>query len=287
MKNKFISGLCGHKKIFFSAAIISLFVISSCKKDTPASPSLSTTSSSSDTYSSMKDFFAKNGVQTQTYTIDASTGGSFTTPKGTVVNIPANVFYTQTGTLVTGNVTIEFKDIYTKSDMLLSDMPTMWNGYPLKSGGEFFIRAKSAGVAVKLSGSNPITVTQPLNGWAIDSSMRSFALTTSDTLGWVANDSIGSVSTTTLPGYIFSLYSFVNPVDSGGWCNSDNPNYFSAYTQTSLMLVNNSSNVSGAFVFLLFTNLNSMVHVYGGGISQSYTYLYAPLGLKCTAVAIG
>ncbi|MEO6883983.1 MAG: hypothetical protein ABI199_08165 [Bacteroidia bacterium] len=284
MKNKFISELCGYQKIFFCTAIISLFVISSCKKDTPSSPTASTSSSTSDTYSSMKDFFAKNGVQTQTYTINATAGGSFTTPKGTIVNVPANVFYTQTGTLVTGNVTIEFKDIYTKSDMLLSDMPTMSNSHPLKSGGEFFIRAKSAGVAVKLSGSNPINVVQPLNGWPIDTAMRSFASTTGDTTGWFVDTTINTVYNN-LTNYVFSLYNFKSPIDSGSWCNSDNSQYFSAYTQTSLTLVNNSSNVQGAYVFLLFTNLNSMVHVYERS-SQNYPYLYAPLGLQCTAVAV-
>ena len=86
------------------------------------------------------DFFEKNGVQMQTHTIDATAGGTFTSPQGTVVTIPANAFVTGGGAPITGNVNIEFKDIYKKSDMLLSNMSTQTATGPLKSAGEFFIK---------------------------------------------------------------------------------------------------------------------------------------------------
>src|ERR1017187_3980285 len=116
--------------------LIAITAIVSCKKDTKSSTTTPTPTPAADNYSSVNAFFSKNGVAMQTYTINGTTGGSFTSPQGTTVTIPANAFLTQASVPVTGNVTIQFKDIYKKSDMLLSNMPTMMqSGAPLKSGG--------------------------------------------------------------------------------------------------------------------------------------------------------
>jgi hypothetical protein len=39
-------------------------------------------------------------------------------------------------------------------------------------------------------------------------------------------------------------------------------------------------------VFLIFSNINTMVHVYSG-TGGDFPYMYAPEGLSCTAVAVG
>jgi hypothetical protein len=117
-----------------------------------------------DNYTSVNDFFEKNSVPLSTYTIDAGSGGSFATAQGSTVTIPPDAFVFASNTTITGKVTIQFKDIYKKSDMLFSNMPAeTFYGYPLKSGGEFFIRAFSNNSAVDLVPGKKITVTQPAN----------------------------------------------------------------------------------------------------------------------------
>src|ERR1700679_670982 len=126
------------RKIVCAAIIAMVTIIFGCdKKVTPQpAPNPATTPTTVDNYSSMNDFFAKNGVAMQTYTINAATGGSYTTAQGAVVTIPYIAFMNSTYQLITGNVTINFKDIYRKSDMLLSDKPTnLDTGAPLKSAG--------------------------------------------------------------------------------------------------------------------------------------------------------
>ncbi|HSY75406.1 MAG TPA: hypothetical protein VK890_01040, partial [Bacteroidia bacterium] len=251
------------------------------------------TKTNADHYSSLQDFYARNGVQLQTYTINGTTGGSFTTAKGANVNISANCFIDIYGKPVTGNVTIQIKEIYTKSDMLLSDKPPMYYQVPLKSGGEFYIKAMSNGSVVYLNGKSPINVSQPLNGWPLDNMMQAFKLSP-DTGGsffggWQPAPRPDTV-TTSLSGYVFSLYNFCYPADSGAWCNSDNSSYFSAYTQTVFTIQTtddslNNNYVGNVDVFLLFNGINSMVHVYGGA-TNTFPYNYAPLGLQCTVVAI-
>ncbi len=282
------------KTLFFIATII---IVVSCKKDTKATTS-TPPSSTSDNYSSVQVFFANNNVAMQTYTVNANTGGSFSSPQGTTVTVPANAFTTQSGTPVTGNVTIQFKDIYKKSDMFLANMPTNigFGGAPLKSGGEFFIKTVQNNSALILASGKKITVSQPasLTG-GIDNAMKAFILKDSmmnncpalcpSAMAWTppVADTVSIFS----QNYIFSLYEYNNPVDSGSWCNSDNATYFAAYPQTTLILLAKDSVATyGTEVFLFFKNQSSMVHVYGS-YYEYFPYQYAPQGLQCTVVAIG
>jgi hypothetical protein len=268
-------------KITAMVAMAIILMTAGCKKD----------NSSPDNYANTNAFFATNGVAMQHYTVDAVSGGTFTTPQGTVVTVAPNSFLTQTGGPVTGSVDISFKDIYKKSDMLMSFVPTItFYGAPIKSGGEFYIKASQSGSALILTGMKPILVAQPLNGKPVDSAMAPM-VRVQDTIGqgqtgliWAING-IDTVRNSP-SGYVFSLYTFQNPPDSGSWCNSDNSSYFSAYTQGTLTLTETDTAQYGTYVFLVFSGLNSMVHVYNGA-GSAFPYYYAPIGLQCTVVAVG
>ncbi|HXC05683.1 MAG TPA: hypothetical protein VNZ86_13065, partial [Bacteroidia bacterium] len=230
----------------------------------------------------------------QSYSVDAVNGGFFTTSQGTKVIIPPNAFQTQSGQSLNGSLRIQFKDLYKKSDMLFSDMPTTMNtGAPLKSAGEFFIRVFSGAQVVIPAPGKKITITQPANG-PVDHNMTAFA-NQLDTTGlqpvWVSAP-LDSV-TFTPTDYVFNMYgSYSSTPDSGSWCNSDNSGYFGAYPQTSLILTSTDNYPTyQTTVFLIFKNLNSMVHVYCDNYTNmglsSFTYMYAPSGLQCTVVAVG
>ena len=269
-------------------ALLMITIYAGCKKNDAATSTPAATTAS-DNYTSMAAFHAQNGVPMQTFTINAATGGSYTTPQGTVVTIPANAFQTQAGGVVTGNVTIQFKDIYKKSDMLLSDKGTKYyDGTPLRSGGEFFIKAMQSNAALELVIGKKISVSQPRSQMGVlDTAM--VPMIAVDTTGlnqplWFPNptDSL-SLSTN---NYIFSLYQMNNPLDSGSWCNSDQA-YFTGFTQTSLTLHPvDLVTIYSTQVYLLFSNMNSMVHVYYDG-TTNFPYTFAPLNAQCTIVAVG
>ncbi|MEI6852843.1 MAG: hypothetical protein WCL06_08375 [Bacteroidota bacterium] len=283
------------KKTFnYSLMVLLIITVISCKKKTDNPDD----QRPADNYTSMANFHAVNASRLLTYDIDGANGGTFTTPNGTIVIIPANAFVTQGGTPVVGNISIQFKDIYKQSEMLLNDISTNFlYGGPIKSAGMFFIKATKGSQTLDLATGSKITVKQPLNGLPIDTAMVPLILQLNvptggplangwapqiiDSLNW-AQDSLYWY-----PGnYIFSLYQFSSPIDSGTWCNSDNPNFFSAYPQTHLILIPNDS-ISDYYteMYLLFSNVNSMVHVYH--YNNKFNYFYAPVGLQCTAVAVG
>lgn len=259
--------------------------------------------SASDNYTGFYDFISKNEVKIQTYIINATAGGTFATPQGTTVIIPPNAFVMQSGTPVSGNVTIEFKDIYKKSDMLLSNiLPVTTSGQLLKSGGEFFIKALSNGTPVYIEPGKMIDIKQPINltggpDTAMEAFMGQFENFSIPT-GWflAPMDSMvgpGPMAYTSMDTvaqqanyYVFSLYQFSAPATSGSWCNSDNPVFFQNYSTDSINIIaNDDPVVYGTEVYLIFTGINAMVHLYKTGLT--YPYYTAPLGLQCTVVAVG
>jgi len=273
-------------------AVVILF-LASCAKDKIYEAG----NGNSDHYTSLQDFYNQNEVKSQFYSINGVTGGSFSTPQGTLVTIPPYGFINMMGDTVTGIVIIEFKDLYKKSDMLLSDKHTVENFYgsPIKSGGEFYIRASvnNQSVFINFFGNKVIKVAQPAAVADIDPAMIAFMGAGpmggpfNGPFAWRADSVPGSVDTT-LSGYVFSLYQF-SPLqtDSGTWCNSDNQTYFSSFTQAIVTMHQTNTDNYNTDVFLVFKTIKCMVHVYKNFSSGNYPYDYAPEGLECTVVTIG
>lgn len=269
---------------FYTVLTIALLSFSGCKKDKQLAPTPTQTVGAT----SLKNFHLQNGVQLEQFTFNAATGGTFTSAKGSKITIPTNCFVKGNNQAVTGNLTIGFKDIFKKSDMLFSDVPTnFFNGAPLKSGGEFFINVVGQD-SILLGAGKKVEVEQPLLGQAVDNAMQPMVLLPVDTIkagmvnAWVVNQSDSVRATPS--SYVFSLYHFNAPYSSGTWCNSDNSTYFSSLTQTTLSIIN--SEVYEIEVFLIFKDINSMVHVYNSGTYHN-DYNYAPEGKECTVVAMG
>jgi hypothetical protein len=284
------------KSITIILTLLLIVAVFSCKKEkTDDNDNQDNNPPTTDNYSSIDNFFAVNASPIQTYSIDCSAGGSFTTTNGTIVSIPTNAFVMQNGAPTVGTVTISFKDIYKKSDMVLNNMPTnqIWNERPLKSAGMFYIEARQGTQLLEIAPGKKLTITQPLNGLPIDTDMQPFIFQIlGDTVnGWVAppNDSLGNPIDSvfwTANNYVFSMFQFSHNGDTGTWGNTDNPNYFSAYPNTTLILhaLDNPDDYA-TYMFLIFHDINSMVHVYR--YMSDFPDPYAPVGLECTAVAIG
>ena len=266
--------------------VIFSFILSGCKKESKTDPvdepivSNPATPANTDNYSSLDDFYNQNGVKVQTFTFNPAEDAKFVTAQATTINIPHSTF--QFGS---GVVTLEFKEIYKKSDMLLSDMGTdMLNDTLLKSSGEFFIKALNNNLAVQPIPSMSVQIMLPFNE-PVDNEMAAFVGQNdgSGGIGWQEdpnNDLFVNVS-----NYVFSLYTFSSPLDSGTWCNSDDPTYFLSFNQT-VLTIQPEQTAFLCDVFLVFKNVNSMVHIDKHWLEDKYPYHYAPLGQECTVVAI-
>ena len=96
-------------------------------------------------------------TQTQRFALNAATGGSIKGSKGSILQFPANGFLTTAGVAVSGNVDVEFIEIYSRSSMLLAQKPSVGkrsngNKEMLVSGGEFYVNATKDGNPLKPNG---------------------------------------------------------------------------------------------------------------------------------------
>jgi len=113
------------------------------------------------TQTSLTDFYKSTLSSVQTFSVSGISGGNMTTTHGSIIHIPANGFVMQNGTPVTGNVDIAIKEIVTPAEMILNNMPTVSNGRPLESGGEFRITASKNNQPVKLAPGNILRIEIP------------------------------------------------------------------------------------------------------------------------------
>ena len=103
----------------------------------------------------------------QIATFDAGNNFTFTSQKGVILNFSAGAFRLN-GATVSGQVKLEFIEIFSKADMLLTNKPTMGitNGESrlLYSGGEFFIRVSKDDQNITYQGVYNLRVPTSLTG---------------------------------------------------------------------------------------------------------------------------
>ncbi|MCA6361662.1 MAG: hypothetical protein IM638_01365 [Bacteroidetes bacterium] len=252
------------------------------------------------TYSSRSEaflnaFYDRHKPRTESFSFSASAGYTHTTQKGTVVVIPPNAFVDQNGQPYNSTVTVSITDLYKKSEMLFADMHTVTTGgLLLESAGEFNIKAvNSIQVPLELAPGAFIRIEQPLQPQQqIEPGMMAF-IAEQDSAGgngWALADTASAAPLVSAQAnYIFTLYSFSTPLGNGTWCNSDQPAFGTMPTTTLTLNGTDDYTEFSTDVFLIFSGVNSMIHVYyGGGTGGAvFPYPYAPQGQSCTLVAIG
>jgi len=256
----------------------------SCKKDDPTTgPNPDPTVSPS--AQALGSFFANNtNNEKQQFTIDATSPGSITGSKGTVINFSSNSFETQSGVVATGSVDIELIEIFSKSEMILLNKPTMANHpsgglAPLISGGQFKITASQNGEELNLRNGFNYLVTVPApNG--VDPAMDIFyGNNDTDTVIWDQADSALIWG----QGNEYNAY-----FDSLDWINLD---YFmnQGGQQTTIQVeVPQGFNNQNCALFISFDGLNSLAMLYNAtnNVFTSAPFYTLPVGMDVHFVAL-
>ncbi|HYV95790.1 MAG TPA: hypothetical protein VE978_28725 [Chitinophagales bacterium] len=204
-------------RLLLSLIIFVVALMFSCaKKD-------DTTPVTNEHYGSMSDFFAKNGVPTQLFTLNASSGGMIIGSQGTKITFPNYAFKHVNGSTVTGNVSVLLREVYKKSDMLLSNLSTMNDSAPLKSGGMLSITAFQGNEELSMANGKSYSAQLPT---AIpDYTMNAFVNSTNG-LNWSKIDSVPPDSSGYGPDNFYSQIfieatSYLYNSNWLGWINCD------------------------------------------------------------------
>jgi outer membrane protein assembly factor BamB len=245
-------------------------------------------------YTDIQGFFEAHGVQEQTFTIDATTGGSVTGDDGTVVTFPGNAFVDGSNNPITGMVDVAVKEIFTPSQMILSNKPTNATGFSgdntfLLSEGETEVNISQNGNSVHLASGVNYQVSVPSAG-GFDADMLPFAGVATDTEGivWGPTTDVGPAGNS---GIQFNAMpaSYIYDVFGTGWSNCDKFYSYPGVKTTNYIDLSNSPNAVETVIFMVFeeNNLPAVVKFftsYANGI-QSYVDML-PEGLDVTYIAI-
>lgn len=224
----------------------------------------------------------------QSFTIDASSGGSLTSSSGSQITFYGNSFINGMGQDVTGNISIEFIEIFDKSDMLRLNKPTMGvlpNGAqrPLVSGGEFQIKAFQNGSELSLkAGSTYSLVSNAPSGVANPDMQLFYGEEDGDTLTWFTQDTLNNA------GVFAEGNQYYSYLDALNWINCDYfMNYNGPLTTVSAQLPSGFTN-NNAMLFMSFDGLNSITQIYGfeNGVFTTGPYYEVPVGTEVHFIAV-
>jgi hypothetical protein len=264
------------KTIIALALLSSGSIFVACHKDSTTNPATIGGSTNSQP-TTMLGFFQKYGVQAQNFTINAGTGGSITGTLGTKFIFVPNSFRNSSNQTVTGNINIELKEVYSPTDMILSNMPTLSKTRPLMSGGEYYLNVTQGANTLKLAPGIKYTAVMKSSDSAFNMSVFNMGKDSAGRNVWVAcNDSSYVYPDTTIYPYC------VVQCDSLGWENCDA--YYPGPYYTDSVSLSSCPNINNVYVFVYINGHHSMDPCYAYG-SKFYCG-WIPAGIPFTMVGV-
>ena len=211
----------------------------------------------------------------QTATFDAATTFTFTSAQGTQITIDGSCLR-KNGNPVTGNVQLEFAEIFDRGMMAMTNKPTIGINASneeevLESGGEFYVNVTQGGVALTTTCYVPIEVPTSLTG-GTKADMLPFN-------GVV--DANGKLTWEVAVGSDFYLKTnpdkYASVLSSFGWFNCDKF-YNDPRPKTHITVLIPSGYGNASTVFL---STNSKPNSLGGIGGSKY-----PIGLECNIIFV-
>lgn len=285
--------------VFFSAL--------SCKKDkleVKENPISNKTSSGNGSFYSLSEFYKANSIPLKSFIVEYTSGDTvFTTEQGTTVIVPDSAFITSSNKSVNGNIIIQFKDIYKKSDMIFENITSQTSTSPLKTVGMFYVVGflESDSTPVSIAPGKSILVQQPTFGKQTDLGAKPFELNPDSLIKnkivWrpipVPTFTAVPMDTVKLPQpllpeiYVYGMYQFKTFGSEGAWHNSGNTKFMNGYNKVQLTVHPNfDASEYEMRVYLVLKDFNSTISIYKTLKAKDYVYKNAPEGMDATIVAI-
>ena len=252
-----------------------------------------------DRYASFFDLIEQNKVKPYEVKIDPRENNEFEGPAGTVVRIPGDALVDQSGSPVTGPVSVFLREFYSRMDIVLSGINTNTNNQMLVTGGAIELKASRNGQPLQLADGAGIVAAFPTantanqtNGY--EDKMQLFASEDDPEVPgtpftWqLANDIPARIDSNagSTPGFILNNLQL-------GWSNCDALYTIPASERTQFE-VNLSKAADGPLtggpessVYLLVKDLSTVINLYTRNGPAYTTYVGSvPMGLEATLVAI-
>ena len=285
-------------RLFFLLGLAGLLLAAGCRKDDVVD--------CAPTPIDILDGLAqRNGAPVQTFTVPLGIIGTIpqvvVTSGGAGITIPTTSFLLPTGTMATGAAQVRVREIYSVSDMVLSNMPTTQGGSRrlLISGGEFSIQVWQNGVRLRLAPGARVVVRSPVPAGAAGGLQKLWQQPATrllgDSAGWVpptpiAPSGFPSPSDTIRITGTTPVYQTPIPLDSVSWWNIDR--LWSLYqtapvgTVTVQVPAIPAGSTGSTRVFLRATGLNGLARLYPTTTAQTSWSAAMPTGASMVAVVL-
>ncbi len=233
-------------------------------------------------YLQIEGLFDSLRVDIQLLEFDPSSAASLTGDGGTSLIIPEGAFQNSSGDMVlSGTVDIELREVLTKSQMVLSNIPTTAGGLLLESGGALYLSATQNG--------SPLSLAKPLEArWNVSSAIAApaemqifYASNFLDGNDWqeASDGSEVIFDNQTDPPQYHLLFEELDWINCDRFYNSSGPT-----TNVSLTPFGYSTTLSDGAGFLVFKNLNAVMRMQYS--DEKLTAANVPVGEEVTMVML-
>jgi hypothetical protein len=216
----------------------------------------------SNTYSSLKEFFSTNAKPSEYFVVNSSKNISLKTKGGSIITFEKNSFVDSLNQPVPGDVNIEVKEILTPAEMIYNQVYPVSDGKLLESGGQFYIHPKKNSKSLKLAPGKQVQIMLPNLGISMGG-MRVFNgrptnSGTGSSVNWKINNNPGNV--VAFDSLNFSGLGALSPKklfsDSIEWVNCDKFVYDQKISY--LFIYPNPSEFDEIAVFVVFNGRNAL-----------------------------
>jgi len=275
--------------------LLILTAIAGCKKDNPSDP-VTPLPAPVPGQTVFQQLVATNMANaTQSFTVNAATGGQVTGNKGTQLIFEPNAFVHLDGTPVTGQVNVELVEVLSIGDMIWLNKQTVGNDNGtlrmLRSGGELGLTVSQNGSGLRITPGGLVAKIPTNTG---DPNMELFTGRENPNGGmiWTVVDS--SIVDVEDDYYVDTTYVVVWPVppitfdpasDSLQWINCD---YFWNYPSTTNITASlpTGQSTDSTLVWIGFPSENAVMNMYHT-TGQSFTaWQVVPVGMQAVVVGL-
>ncbi|MCB2407899.1 hypothetical protein [Hymenobacter lucidus] len=241
------------------------------------------------TPASLQQLYAQLGAPVQKITYVPGQANKFTGSKGTVISIPANAFV-KNGQPLQAPLQLEFREIFSRADMVLSSMPTVSGGRLLESAGEVFLSTgqdstinMAPGASIMLQTRNPANLSSTAGMTLFVGSGGSG----NSCFDWSLNNDPGSSLVPSAGGNTITVSSVL--YNSGvSWFNCDKF-YTDPNPQTKITATVTGTDINPAtntMVFAVFRTFNGSIRMCDFKAPGTFSAGNVPVGTPVSVVVI-
>lgn len=236
------------------------------------------------------DFFAAVRPASDVYTITPNRT-RITTPSGTNIIFQNYDFETAGGNSIFENLQVEVNEVFGKTGMIYFDKPTISStGRLLVSAGEIFIDLSYNGEEIKLGPENGINIQVPNSDYRGEMELF-YGEESQAGFVWVEadNDPNSSESVWGSEWLIDSMnleFGYECFSEEIGWINYDY--FFGQVDDLTNVCVDlpDGFDSSNTAAYMVFNNLNSVIHLYGDPDAEMFCTTNMPVGEEITIVVV-